>query len=258
MNLNLLSLNVRGLNAPASISQTQHNIRSQQPLDIVLLQEHKLRGTSARHLEKRLWPKAAAWCIDATDGYNNATGDAGAGRGGVASFVAPRLAANVGQSGTIMDNRVHWFILKGIAGGDIGIANVYAHNNVSDRCLLWERMILELPLVCRWIMAGDFNMVEARQDKTNPCGRLIAARERLMFNNLKTQLNVEDNPRFPGSLRYSWDNQRMDGTRIFARLDRIYMFQSIPGEAHRHILDYSARVVSLVRPSPRCCSAQTN
>lgn len=99
-------------------------------------------------------------------------------------------------------------------------------------------MIVELLLACRWIMAGEFNMVEARLDKTNPCGRLIAARERLMFNNLKTQLKVDDNPRSQGTLRYSWDNQHMDGSRIFAWLDRIYMFQPIPGESHRHILDY--------------------
>lgn len=30
----------------------------------------------------------------------------------------------------------------------------------------------------------------------------------------------------------------MDGTRIFARLDRIYLFCSIPNEDPRHILDY--------------------
>lgn len=73
----------------------------------------------------------------------------------------------VSQTGTIMENRVHWFILKGIPGGDIGIANVYASNNPSERCLLWKLMILELPLACRWIMAGDFNMVEERHARQN-------------------------------------------------------------------------------------------
>lgn len=81
-------------------------------------------------------------------------------------------------------------------------------------------------------------MVESRQDKTNPCGRLISASERTMFNNLKNHLNIEDNPRSVSSIRYSWDNQRMDGMRIFARLDRMYLFRSNPSEATCHILEY--------------------
>lgn len=120
---------------------------------------------------------AAAWVAQASDGNNNLAGTEGAGRGGLATFVTPRLAANVSRSGTIMDNRAHWIILTSLPRGDIGIANIYAQNNTLDRCQLWEQMILELPLTCRWIMAGDFNMVESRQDKTNPCGRLIALRE---------------------------------------------------------------------------------
>lgn len=59
-----------------------------------------------------------------------------------------------------------------------------------------------------------------------------------MFNNLKTHLNVEDNPRSQGSLRYSWDNQRMDGTRILARLDRIYLFPACQNTATRNVTDY--------------------
>lgn len=64
-----------------------------------------------------------------------------------------------------------------------------------DRCQLWELMTLELPIACRSILASDFNMVEARHDKTNPCSRLVAQNEQLLFNNLKTHLHAEDNLR---------------------------------------------------------------
>jgi hypothetical protein len=61
--------------------------------------------------------------------------------------------------------------------------------------------------------------------------------ERLGFNELKAQLNVEKSPRSPGSLRYSWNNLRQDGHRIIARLDRCYVFQST-GIAARKIIAY--------------------
>jgi hypothetical protein len=42
-----------------------------------------------------------------------------------------------------------------------------------------------LPTTCRWIFLGNFNMVEIRQDKTNPCGRLVPNGERHIFQAIK-------------------------------------------------------------------------
>jgi len=147
----------------------------------------------------------------------------------------------VTNHGTILDNRAQWFILSGFPGGEVGIINVYAPNDSQTRCQLWESMIRELPTNCRWILAGDFNMVENRNDKTNPCGRMIPTLERALFLNLKRHLQIEDNPRSQGSLPFSWDNFRDDGHRILARLDRIYLFKNGSGMLNRKLIDYKIR-----------------
>jgi hypothetical protein len=101
--------------------------------------------------------------------------------------------------------------------------------------------MLDLPTRCQWILAGDLNMVENRQDKTSPCGKLLPLQERFFFNDLKCQFGVEDNPRSRGNLLYSWDNLREDGTRILACLDRMYVFKNMAGQASRKILHYAIK-----------------
>jgi hypothetical protein len=60
-------------------------------------------------------------------------------------------------------------------------------------------MMLDLPTRCRWILDGDLNMIENRHDKTSPCGKLLPLQERSLFNDLKRQFGVKDNPCSPGS-----------------------------------------------------------
>jgi endonuclease/exonuclease/phosphatase family metal-dependent hydrolase len=81
-----------------------------------------------------------------------------------------------------MLNRAHWIMLQELPGGDLGICNIYAPNNPQERCQLWEALIQELPATCRWILAGDFNMVLARQDKTNKCGCLLPQYELVIYS----------------------------------------------------------------------------
>lgn len=81
-------------------------------------------------------------------------------------------------------------------------------------------------------------MVESRQDKTNPCGRLVPSLERSLFTNLKNHLNVVDSPRSTPSLPFLWDNYRSNGLRILARLDRIYLFRNSLGCSQRKLLNY--------------------
>ncbi len=45
------------------------------------------------------------------------------------------------ESGTLMENKVQWIILKGLLGGDLGVANIYALNNVRRWCFLWAEMV---------------------------------------------------------------------------------------------------------------------
>lgn len=102
-------------------------------------------------------------------GYNNDIFGLGVGCGGLITMVSSRVASRVTSTGIVMGNRAQWTVFQGFSGGDIGIVNVYALNESLQRCQLCESLIRELPPTCRWIFAGDFNMVEARCDKKNPC-----------------------------------------------------------------------------------------
>lgn len=64
-------------------------------------------------------------------------------------------------------------------------------------------------------------MVESRSDKTNACSCLIPLQKWSFFFSLKRHLNIFESPR-TGGVKFSWDNLRDDGTRVLARLDKIY------------------------------------
>jgi hypothetical protein len=44
-------------------------------------------------------------------------------------------------------------------GNILGLANIYASNNIVEPVDLWQRMIDEL-LKDKWLTSGDFNLVE--------------------------------------------------------------------------------------------------
>ena len=89
--------------------------------------------------------------------------------------------------GTIM-NKWAQYLLKGLPGGDTGFTNVYAPNETGARTQLWGELLSSLPHSCRWLLLGDFNFVERRQDKTSTCGRFIPSTKRLVFDALKSHL----------------------------------------------------------------------
>jgi exonuclease III len=102
MKIQLLSYNVRGLNTPGAIEALRTYIFGIKPsLDIVMIQEHKLRLVAAQQLSDRLWKRAQAWCLEAEDDYNHLSQDAGAGRGGVITLLNPRWKQFVTQQGSI-------------------------------------------------------------------------------------------------------------------------------------------------------------
>jgi exonuclease III len=68
MNFKLVSFNVRGVNAPAAVPTLRNYVASILSLDVLGLQEHKLRGRLAATLDKRLWPQAQCWYIEASNG----------------------------------------------------------------------------------------------------------------------------------------------------------------------------------------------
>jgi exonuclease III len=171
MKLSLITFNVRGLNDPVSIPKLKHYFSTSPQVDIILLQEHKLRLQAAQDLGPKLWKRAAAWILDASPGYGHLPHLPGVSKGGICTLVHPRLKHMVTHIGNVMGNRAHWLVLGNLPGGHIGIVHIYTPNDSRSRCLLWEQMMIELPTTCRWILVGDLNMVEHCQDKTNPLYR---------------------------------------------------------------------------------------
>lgn len=191
----------------------------------------------AANLGRQLWKRATTIYTEAEVGYT-ADGD-NVGRGGVASIVSPRWAKLVSQSGSLFGGRVLYLILDRIPGGQLGFLNICVPNDPLARKILWETLARELPTTCRWIMIGDFNMVERLSDKSNG-GHSISAQIRLLFNGLKDILQVEEYPLTSPSLTYSWDNSRSDLARTMARLDRCYLFPKSPS-CRRQLLEYKIK-----------------
>lgn len=124
-------------------------------------------------------------------------------KGGVAILLAPKFKQLVSAHGSVLCNRGHWITLSGIPGGDLSFLKIYAPNTSRARTELWVTLVQELRANSRWIMGGDFNMVEVRQDKTNACGRLVPLEERAAFVELKQFLNLCGQPRSLDNERYS-------------------------------------------------------
>ena len=97
-----------------------------------------------------------------------------------------------------------------------------------------------LPTNCRWLIAGDFNFVEFRQNKTISCSRLVPMRERLVFGALKLFLDVDKPSRSTDNQRFFWNNFRSNGRCVLARLDECYIFPN-SATTTQSIISYKIR-----------------
>jgi hypothetical protein len=57
-----------------------------------------------------------------------------------------------------------------------------------------------LPKDCIWFLGGNFNMVEAIEENSSTCGRMLQSIETLTWKVLKESLNVEKHARSNGNL----------------------------------------------------------
>ena len=66
---NIITHNIRGLNDPESIAKERGFFNSLRPrVDIVLIQEHKLRGKALENSGSRLMPGCSSWILEAAPG----------------------------------------------------------------------------------------------------------------------------------------------------------------------------------------------
>ena len=187
MKWNIITHNIRGLNDPENITKERCFITALTPkVDVVMIQEYKLRGRSINNLGNRLIPGCASWISEAAPGEKIWINPNAAGKRGVGILLAHKYTRLVTNYGALYDNRVVWFKLEDIEGGNIGIVCIYTPNIFTDRRHLWHIMINALPKDYKWILGGDFDMTERPEDKSNDCGRAISILEKFTWNELLT------------------------------------------------------------------------
>jgi exonuclease III len=223
MKWNIITHNIRGLNDPESISKERCFINSLTPqVDVVMIQEHKLRGKALENLGSKLMPGCVSWILEAAPGERSWINPNAAGKGGVGILLSHKYAKLVTEHGSLYENRVVWVKLDGIEGGSLGLACIYAPNIPTDRRHLWHIIGESLPKDCKWLFGGDFNMTERPQDKSNDCGRAISDLERFTWNEFLNAFQVKDKFTYQGGPRFSWCNGQKGQARRLARLDRFY------------------------------------
>ena len=127
MKWNIISHNIRGLNDPDNIAREMSYINSLTPrIDILMIQEHKLRGRALENLEVRLMPGCVSWILEAAPGERSWLNPNAAGKGGVGILIASKYAKLVTSHGALGDDRVIWVKLEGIEGGILGL-HVFMH-----------------------------------------------------------------------------------------------------------------------------------
>eukprot|EP00249_Psilotum_nudum_P003894 c17395_g1_i1 orf=13-462(+) len=104
----------------------------------------------------------------------------------------------------------------------VTIINVYAPNNSREREELW-RQIDEMIDSGKYVIMGDFNMIEQEQDKKGGVNAAIQGAEKVSWENVKWKIGLADMTDTEEKMM-TWNNCRMEG-RIEARLDRIYMLE---------------------------------
>jgi exonuclease III len=240
MKLKLMIQNVQELNDPHAVNRIKNYYFSKfSSLDVLCFQEHKLRGQSLLDLKFKIWNQALFLSCEASVGYGHEVDQAGAGCGGLCIFISPKIQHLVHSHSVVNRNQAQWVMFKGVPGGDVAVANIYAPNSSQERIMLWRGLINCLPQGCRWILGGDWNAVEHVKDKSSRGGRIISEVEKFEFELLKAHLQVSDFFKNNQLIAYMWDNHRMDGHRVLARLDRFYLFSNLNGVADKHVTGYS-------------------
>lgn len=114
-----------------------------------------------------------------------------------------------------------WARLESVEGS-FGVACIYAPKSPRERTILWEELKHTLPSG-NWILCGDFNMVERREDSTGQ-SPLLKGRQLESWRLLKSSLNLHDAfdiiGKIDGAL-FTWRRVIL-GKLTQSRLDRFY------------------------------------
>jgi hypothetical protein len=92
MKIRLITQNVQGLNASLAPARVRNFYSSSfKNIEILCLQEHKLRGKKLDELGFKIWRQAHYFGCEASPGYNHQDGVDRAGKGGLCMFISPKI-----------------------------------------------------------------------------------------------------------------------------------------------------------------------
>ena len=100
MKWNIITHNIRGLYDPENIVNERGFPSELSPkVDIIMIQEHKLRERSLENLGNKLMPGYTSWILEAAPGERSWLNSSAAGKGGVRILIANKFAKLVTANG---------------------------------------------------------------------------------------------------------------------------------------------------------------
>ncbi|MCO5594066.1 hypothetical protein L7F22_048087 [Adiantum nelumboides] len=161
MDMHLLSWNVNGMHFTSSSGP--RNLRlckeisthASRPVDILLVQEHKLSYAHTQRCGKLL-PRGSHTFWEPAMGDHLSSG-------GVCKSVGSCWLARVRDHGTLVPRRAMWITLQCDASIR-GVLCIYASTTRATRSWFWNQIVDALPSVDSWIVGYDFNNVETFKD----------------------------------------------------------------------------------------------
>lgn len=147
-----LSWNIWGLESRDRKYIVRRLLNSHKDLDLVLLQEVKAINFTLETSLNFIWKDSLKFFTNHEKG-----------KGGATILINPNWKNSIIDSGISPCNRVVWATFYH-GDSSFGLCNIYAPNDYRDRSELWK-WFSSLPDI-PWILGGDFNMVEHKDDKS--------------------------------------------------------------------------------------------
>lgn len=188
------------------------------------------------HISNEVWSGAHWLRAPATEGIHALRNpEVEAGRGTVALDISLDPSPFISQEGISQCGRVVWICINHPIWGRLGMVGVYGPNSGEGQAALWKNLLHALDASYRWIMMGDYNMIDSQNSHWEGTGNNISGREGGAWQQLLQKFLLGDTfAQCRGHLLYSWDSMRIHGhnpangscpprDRILRRLDRTYV-----------------------------------
>ena len=122
MKWNIIAHNLRGLNDLESITREKYFLIALTPkVDVIMIQEHKLRGKAIESLGNSLMHGYTSWISEAAPEEKSWINSNAAGKGGVGILLSSKYSRLVIEHEALYENRLVWIKLEGVEGGKIGL-----------------------------------------------------------------------------------------------------------------------------------------